>query len=85
MLTPAEPSNPWISEETTFWDLEKNTKDYSTRRVKRWAFSIDEVLRDAAGKEQFAKFLAKEYSIENLKLATAACLLISENHTDKIR
>ncbi|XP_063724497.1 regulator of G-protein signaling 7-like isoform X3 [Symsagittifera roscoffensis] len=66
MLTPAEPSNPWISEETTFWDLEKNTKDYSTRRVKRWAFSIDEVLRDPAGKEQFAKFLAKEYSIENL-------------------
>lgn len=66
VMTPAEPSNPWISEETTFWDLEKNTKDYSTRRVKRWAFSIDEVLRDPAGKEQFAKFLAKEYSIENL-------------------
>ena len=70
MLTPAEPSNPWISEETSFWELERSTKELSTRRVKRWAFSLDEVLRDPAGKEQFAKFLAKEYSSENLKLVS---------------
>lgn len=36
------------------------------RRVKRWAFSMRELLKDPMGREQFAKFLEKEYSCENL-------------------
>lgn len=88
MLTPAEPSNPWVSEETSFWDLERSTKELSTRRVKRWAFSLDEVLRDPAGKEQFAKFLAKEYSSENLNFYNVVSELksVSEKEvTDKVK
>lgn len=36
------------------------------RKVKRWAFSMRELLKDSVGREQFAKFLEKEYSYENL-------------------
>jgi regulator of G-protein signaling len=42
-------------------------KDISAKRVKRWAFSIHELLKDPAGKEHFIKFLGKEFSDENLR------------------
>jgi len=42
-------------------------KEISTRRVKRWAFSLQELLQDPVGKEQFIRFLDKEFSGENLK------------------
>ena len=44
-----------------------NPRDIPVRRVKRWAFSVEELLRDHAGKDQFSKFLEKEFSGENLK------------------
>ncbi|GIY03851.1 regulator of G-protein signaling 7 [Caerostris darwini] len=66
LVTP-EPSNPWISDSVDFWELEKQTKDIPARRVRRWAFSLKELLKDPAGKEQFYKFLEKEFSAENLK------------------
>jgi regulator of G-protein signaling len=37
------------------------------KRVKRWSFSLRELLIDPAGREQFKKFLDKEFSGENLK------------------
>lgn len=43
------------------------SKEVPVRRVKRWAFSLRELLNDAIGREQFTKFLEKEYSGENLK------------------
>ncbi|XP_074595111.1 regulator of G-protein signaling 7 isoform X2 [Brevipalpus obovatus] len=66
-ITPSEPSNPWISDSTDFWESERQTKDVPCRRVRRWAFSLKELLRDPAGREQFMKFLEKEFSAENLK------------------
>ncbi|GBO31868.1 Regulator of G-protein signaling 7 [Araneus ventricosus] len=42
-------------------------KDIPARRVRRWAFSLKELLKDPAGREQFFKFLEKEFSAENLK------------------
>ncbi|UYV70543.1 RGS7 [Cordylochernes scorpioides] len=59
----------WEMEKQTveFWEMEKQTKDVPPRRVKRWAFSLKELLRDPAGREQFFKFLEKEFSAENLK------------------
>ncbi|KAL5008780.1 hypothetical protein ScPMuIL_014361 [Solemya velum] len=65
-ITVPDPSNPWIADNTDFWDQEK-TLDIPQRRVKRWAFSIEELVRDHAGKDQFSKFLDKEFSGENLK------------------
>lgn len=61
------PSNPWISDSTELWDSERQTKDVHFRRVRRWAFSLKELLNDPAGREQFHKFLEKEFSAENLK------------------
>lgn len=61
------PSNPWISDSTELWDSERQTKEVHCRRVRRWAFSLKELLNDPAGREQFHRFLEKEFSAENLK------------------
>ena len=45
----------------------RNPREIPQRRVKRWAFSIEELLSDPAGRDQFSKFLDKEFSGENLK------------------
>uniref|UniRef100_A0A8C5CUE1 Regulator of G protein signaling 6 n=1 Tax=Gadus morhua TaxID=8049 RepID=A0A8C5CUE1_GADMO len=61
-----EPSNPWISDDSSFWDLEAS-KDPSQQRVKRWGFSMEEALKDPVGRDQFLKFLESEFSSENLR------------------
>uniref|UniRef100_A0A8C7DK15 Regulator of G protein signaling 6 n=1 Tax=Oncorhynchus kisutch TaxID=8019 RepID=A0A8C7DK15_ONCKI len=61
-----EPSNPWISDDMTFWDLEAS-RDPSQHRVKKWGFSLEEALKDPAGQEAFLKFLESEFSSENLR------------------
>ncbi|XP_064599679.1 regulator of G-protein signaling 7-like isoform X2 [Liolophura sinensis] len=68
-ITTPDPSNPWVSDNTEFWDYEKtmNPKDIPQRRVKRWSFCIQELIQDPAGKDHFSKFLDKEFSGENLK------------------
>ncbi|CAK1554278.1 unnamed protein product [Leptosia nina] len=67
-LTPPEWPNPWISDTTELWDQEKQCKEpLPLRRVRRWSFSLRELLRDPPGREHFAKFLSKEFSGENLK------------------
>lgn len=62
-----EYANPWISDNPELWEQEKQAKDISARRVKRWAFSLKELLQDYIGREHFIKFLDKEFSGENLK------------------
>jgi hypothetical protein len=42
-------------------------KDIPARRVRRWAFSVEELLKDPVGRDHFAKFLEKEFSGENLR------------------
>ncbi|KAF6732251.1 Regulator of G-protein signaling 6 [Oryzias melastigma] len=65
-LTSPEPSNPWTSDDPTFWDLEAS-KEPSQQRVKKWGFSLEEALKDPAGQELFLKFLESEFSSENLR------------------
>ncbi|XP_048457304.1 regulator of G-protein signaling 7-like [Rhincodon typus] len=65
LITP-EPSNPWISDDISFWELEASKEPYA-QRVKRWGFCIDEVLKDLVGREQFLKFVESEFSSENLR------------------
>ncbi|XP_011164872.1 regulator of G-protein signaling 7 isoform X1 [Solenopsis invicta] len=62
-----ELTNPWISDSPEMWEQEKLAKEIPTRRVKRWAFSLQELLQDPVGREQFIRFLDKEFSGENLK------------------
>jgi len=50
-----------------FLFYDRSARDIPLRRVKRWAFSVEELLLDPAGKDQFSKFLDKEFSGENLK------------------
>uniref|UniRef100_UPI00398F7050 regulator of G-protein signaling 7 isoform X1 n=3 Tax=Pristiophorus japonicus TaxID=55135 RepID=UPI00398F7050 len=65
LITP-EPSNPWTSDDISFWELEASKEPYA-QRVKRWGFCIDEVLKDPVGREQFLKFVESEFSSENLR------------------
>uniref|UniRef100_A0AC34QKD1 Regulator of G-protein signaling egl-10 n=1 Tax=Panagrolaimus sp. JU765 TaxID=591449 RepID=A0AC34QKD1_9BILA len=63
--------NPWISDTIDFWQHDKmcdsNTGDISTRRLKLWEESFEELLSDVLGRETLQKFLDKEYSGENLR------------------
>ncbi|CAF1400635.1 unnamed protein product [Rotaria sp. Silwood1] len=76
-ITLCEPSNPWITDSTDLWELEKavSSKDISARRIKRWSFSINELLKDPIGRDLFWKFLDKEYSSENLRFYEACIQL----------
>ncbi|XP_044023838.1 regulator of G-protein signaling 6-like isoform X3 [Siniperca chuatsi] len=65
-VSATEPSNPWISDDPSFWDLEAS-RDPSQQRVKKWSFSLEEALKDPAGRDQFLKFLESEFSSENLR------------------
>uniref|UniRef100_A0A3Q2R0J2 Regulator of G protein signaling 6 n=1 Tax=Fundulus heteroclitus TaxID=8078 RepID=A0A3Q2R0J2_FUNHE len=44
-----------------------DSKEPSQQRVKKWGFSLDEVLKDPAGQDLFLKFLESEFSSENLR------------------
>ncbi|XP_075755270.1 regulator of G-protein signaling 11 [Pelodiscus sinensis] len=61
------PSNPWITDDTTYWAMNAPTVATPTKlRVERWAFSFSELLGDALGRRQLLEFLKKEFSAENL-------------------
>ncbi|XP_012579849.1 PREDICTED: regulator of G-protein signaling 6 [Condylura cristata] len=70
LITSAEPSNPWISDDVALWDIEMS-KEPSQQRVKRWGFSFDEILKDQVGRDQFLRFLESEFSSENLRSTSA--------------
>uniref|UniRef100_A0A8D3EEL6 Regulator of G protein signaling 6 n=1 Tax=Scophthalmus maximus TaxID=52904 RepID=A0A8D3EEL6_SCOMX len=65
-VSATEPTNPWISDDASFWDVEAS-RDPSQQRVKKWGFSLEEALKDPAGRDQFLKFLESEFSSENLR------------------
>ncbi|XP_026329336.1 uncharacterized protein LOC113237210 isoform X2 [Hyposmocoma kahamanoa] len=67
-LTAPQPSNPWISDDTLFWQINSPLVEVpSEKRVQRWALSIEELLSDPTGLQEFTSFLRKEYSHENIR------------------
>nr|XP_020856572.1 regulator of G-protein signaling 9 isoform X7 [Phascolarctos cinereus] len=61
------PSNPWITDDTQFWELNAKLVEIPTKmRVERWAFNFSELIRDPKGRQSFQFFLKKEFSGENL-------------------
>ncbi|KAA8587412.1 hypothetical protein FQN60_016274 [Etheostoma spectabile] len=61
------PSNPWISDDTTYWTMNSEMVTIPTRlRVERWSFSFMELLNDDMGRREFMTYLEKEFSAENL-------------------
>ena len=72
------PSNPWITDDTTMWDVSVPLVDVPTQlRVKKWSFSFPELLRDPTGVREFTRFCQAEFSSESL-LFYLACQEIKE-------
>lgn len=67
-LQPALPSNPWVTEDLSFWQLNSSFVEVPTeKRVKRWSISIEELVSDPTGLHEFTLYLKKEYSHENIR------------------
>ncbi|KAF5906834.1 regulator of G-protein signaling 9-like, partial [Clarias magur] len=72
-LKPCVPSNPWQTDDVTYWDLNLRNVEIPTKmRVERWSFSFYELLNDPRGRADFKLFLKKEFSGENLAFWEAA-------------
>ncbi|VVC34610.1 Hypothetical protein CINCED_3A020795 [Cinara cedri] len=68
LLTGAQPSNPWVSDDATFWTFNSPLVDSITeKRIKRWALSMEDLVSDATGLHEFTNYLRKEYSHENIR------------------
>ncbi|KAK1119224.1 hypothetical protein K0M31_013415 [Melipona bicolor] len=68
MFVQPQPSNPWITEDQTFWQLNSPLVEVPTeKRVKRWALSMEELMSDPTGLQEFTNYLRKEYSHENIR------------------
>ncbi|XP_054727371.1 uncharacterized protein LOC129237029 isoform X1 [Anastrepha obliqua] len=81
-LQPVLPSNPWVTEDITFWQLNNTFVDIPTeKRVKRWAISIEELVSDPTGLQEFTSFLEKEYSHENIRFWIAVNRLRRSAHS----
>ncbi|XP_069031725.1 regulator of G-protein signaling 9a [Embiotoca jacksoni] len=72
-LAPCLPSNPWQTDNDSYWALNMRGVDVPTKmRVERWSFSFFELLSDLRGRDDFKVFLKKEFSGENLAFWEAA-------------
>ncbi|XP_061913235.1 regulator of G-protein signaling 9-like [Entelurus aequoreus] len=66
-LSKCLPSNPWLTDDATYWTLNMPNVETPTKmRVERWTFSFGELLSDPRGRDDFKRFLKKEFSGENL-------------------
>jgi len=63
--TPGEAVNPWFENDEDQWVDDKD-REISYYRALQWKFSFGELLKDPRGREEFRKFLEKEFSAENL-------------------
>ena len=72
LISHCQPSNPWITEDMTMWDLSAPLVDPIPQlRVKRWLFGFKELLRDPTGVREFTKYCESEFSAESLKFYIA--------------
>ncbi|XP_071645436.1 uncharacterized protein [Temnothorax longispinosus] len=68
MFVQPQPSNPWITDDHMFWQLNSPLVEVPTeKRVKRWALSMEELMSDPTGLQEFTNYLRKEYSHENIR------------------
>lgn len=82
LMQPALPSNPWTSEDISFWQLNSPIVDVPTeKRVKRWAISIEELVKDPTGLAEFTTYLRKEYSHENIRFWSAVNDMRRSSHS----
>lgn len=68
LLTGAQPSNPWVTDDPTFWTYNcPMVESITEKRIKRWALSMEDLVSDATGLYEFTNYLRKEYSHENIR------------------
>ncbi|XP_063706711.1 uncharacterized protein LOC134835715 [Culicoides brevitarsis] len=68
MMTPAQPTNPWVTDDISFWQFNApHVEVLSEKRVKKWAISIEDCVADPMGLQEFTAYLKKEYSHENIR------------------
>ncbi|XP_060878512.1 regulator of G-protein signaling 11 isoform X1 [Metopolophium dirhodum] len=68
LITGAQPSNPWVTDDPTFWTFNCPMVEAITeKRIKRWALSMEDLVSDATGLYEFTNYLRKEYSHENIR------------------
>ncbi|GAB6020465.1 hypothetical protein CHUAL_003156 [Chamberlinius hualienensis] len=71
-----QPSNPWISDDPTYWMLNEDVVEVATeKRVRLWAISLGDLLSDPTGINEFQIYLKKEYSHENIRFWKAVRVL----------
>lgn len=81
LMQPPLPSNPWVTEDISFWQLNSPIVDIPTeKRVRRWAISIEELISDPTGITEFTAYLKKEYSHENIRFWLAVNDLRRSSH-----
>ncbi|XP_055617058.1 uncharacterized protein LOC129762628 [Toxorhynchites rutilus septentrionalis] len=81
-MQPPLPSNPWVSEDVVFWQMNGPVVEVPTeKRVKRWGISIEEVVSDPTGLQEFTAYLKKEYSHENIRFWMAVNDLRRSSHS----
>eukprot|EP00096_Caligus_rogercresseyi_P002566 TRINITY_DN1474_c0_g1_i3.p1 TRINITY_DN1474_c0_g1~~TRINITY_DN1474_c0_g1_i3.p1 ORF type:complete len:505 (+),score=78.01 TRINITY_DN1474_c0_g1_i3:338-1852(+) len=67
-LSPVGPSNPWVTDDQTYWCLNQPIVDCPTeKRVKKWAIGLDYLVSDTLGLQELLNYMKKEYSHENLR------------------
>ncbi|XP_050721164.1 regulator of G-protein signaling 9-like isoform X4 [Eriocheir sinensis] len=89
LLNCPQPSNPWHSDEITYWVLNDAIVDVPTeKRVRRWGLSMEELISDVMGQTEFTAYLRKEYCHENIRFVEAVQQLRwgpSSNMSDKVK
>ncbi|XP_054271543.1 regulator of G-protein signaling 7-like isoform X2 [Macrosteles quadrilineatus] len=82
LLSGAQPSNPWHSEDTAFWHFNSPIVEVPTeKRVKRWGLSMEDLVSDQTGIQEFTNYLRKEYSHENIRFWMAVRDLRRSSHS----
>jgi len=68
LLLGCGPSNPWMTDDTTYWEINKPIPDVPTeKRVRKWAISLEDIVMDPLGIQELLAYMKKEYSHENLR------------------
>jgi len=68
LLVGVGPSNPWMTDDQSYWEINKPIPDVPTeKRVRRWAISLEDIILDPLGVQELLQYMKKEYSHENLR------------------
>ncbi|KAK9873144.1 hypothetical protein WA026_021377 [Henosepilachna vigintioctopunctata] len=66
------PTNPWVTDDVSFWLLNAPLVEVTTeKRIRKWALSMEDLVSDPTGLQEFTTYLRKEYSHENIRFWSA--------------